>query len=233
MVKNRGSRKKTSWNKDENQQQIQPTCNAGSGNRAQSTLLEGECLNQCVIPAPQSLKSIEKFLRQICSRCIHFACRQSDHLVQHEMWNFWLSPNRVWWNPFCHRLSLDFSNMYFLLSFLCTVRGLFIVDDKGILRQITINDLPVGRSVDEVLRLVQAFQFTDKHGEGKKQTSFVENALFSFSATLLILAWQPCACIGKRNRKLCRDLIKAHEPALTGSRLLWSPCQLISHVTTK
>lgn len=44
-------------------------------------------------------------------------------------------------------------------------RGLFIVDDKGRLRQITINDLPVGRSVDETLRLVQAFQYTDKHGE--------------------------------------------------------------------
>ncbi|XP_044158035.1 peroxiredoxin-1 [Bufo gargarizans] len=44
-------------------------------------------------------------------------------------------------------------------------RGLFIVDDKGILRQITINDLPVGRSVDETLRLVQAFQHTDKYGE--------------------------------------------------------------------
>lgn len=29
-----------------------------------------------------------------------------------------------------------------------------------------MNDLPVGRSVDETLRLVQAFQFTDKHGEG-------------------------------------------------------------------
>jgi len=44
-------------------------------------------------------------------------------------------------------------------------RGLFIIDGKGNLRQITINDLPVGRSVDETLRLVQAFQFTDKHGE--------------------------------------------------------------------
>ncbi|XP_034313742.1 peroxiredoxin isoform X2 [Magallana gigas] len=44
-------------------------------------------------------------------------------------------------------------------------RGLFIIDDKGNLRQITMNDLPVGRSVDETLRLVQAFQFTDKHGE--------------------------------------------------------------------
>jgi peroxiredoxin (alkyl hydroperoxide reductase subunit C) len=44
---------------------------------------------------------------------------------------------------------------------------LFIIDAKGVLRQITINDLPVGRDVDETLRLVQAFQYTDKHGEGK------------------------------------------------------------------
>lgn len=44
-----------------------------------------------------------------------------------------------------------------------------MIDDKGILRQITINDLPVGRSVDEILRLIQAFQFTDKHGEGERR----------------------------------------------------------------
>lgn len=49
------------------------------------------------------------------------------------------------------------------------LRGLFVIDDKGILRQITINDLPVGRSVDETLRLVQAFQHTDKFGEGEKK----------------------------------------------------------------
>lgn len=40
------------------------------------------------------------------------------------------------------------------------LRGLFIIDEKQNLRQITINDLPVGRSVDETLRLVQAFQYT-------------------------------------------------------------------------
>ncbi|CAG8593451.1 17262_t:CDS:2, partial [Racocetra fulgida] len=45
------------------------------------------------------------------------------------------------------------------------LRGLFIIDGKGIIRQITINDLMVGRNVDETLRLVEAFQFTDKHGE--------------------------------------------------------------------
>ncbi|RYP71929.1 hypothetical protein DL771_004532 [Monosporascus sp. 5C6A] len=45
------------------------------------------------------------------------------------------------------------------------LRGLFIIDPKGVLRQITVNDLPVGRSVDETIRLVQAFQFTDEFGE--------------------------------------------------------------------
>ena len=45
------------------------------------------------------------------------------------------------------------------------LRGLFIISPTGTLRQITVNDLPVGRSVDETLRLVKAFQFTDEHGE--------------------------------------------------------------------
>lgn len=39
------------------------------------------------------------------------------------------------------------------------LRGLFIIDPKGILRQITVNDLPVGRSVEETVRLIKAFQF--------------------------------------------------------------------------
>ena len=45
------------------------------------------------------------------------------------------------------------------------LRGLFIIDNRGVLRQITMNDLAVGRSVDETLRLVQAFQYADKQGE--------------------------------------------------------------------
>ena len=39
------------------------------------------------------------------------------------------------------------------------------VDDLGVVVQITKNDSPVGRNVDEVLRLVQAFQYVDQHGE--------------------------------------------------------------------
>ena len=44
------------------------------------------------------------------------------------------------------------------------LRGLFIIDPKGIVRHITINDLPVGRNVEESLRLVEGFQWTDKNG---------------------------------------------------------------------
>ncbi|XP_066253394.1 peroxiredoxin-2-like [Euwallacea similis] len=45
------------------------------------------------------------------------------------------------------------------------LRGMFIIDTNGILRQITINDLPIGRSVDEALRIIEALQFVEKHGE--------------------------------------------------------------------
>jgi alkyl hydroperoxide reductase subunit AhpC len=46
-----------------------------------------------------------------------------------------------------------------------TLRGLFIVDPEGKLRHITMNDLPVGRSVDEALRVIQALRFNAEHGD--------------------------------------------------------------------
>ena len=60
--------------------------------------------------------------------------------------------------------------------------GLFIIDPLGKLRQITVNDLPVGRSVDETLRLLQAFQFTDEHGEVRQWTRTA--VLFCFNTHL-------------------------------------------------
>jgi peroxiredoxin (alkyl hydroperoxide reductase subunit C) len=44
-------------------------------------------------------------------------------------------------------------------------RGTFIIDKKGVVRASLINDLPIGRSVDEVLRLVDAIIFNEDHGE--------------------------------------------------------------------
>ncbi|CEJ00956.1 hypothetical protein G6F70_002249 [Rhizopus microsporus] len=45
------------------------------------------------------------------------------------------------------------------------LRGLFVIDPKGVLRVAHIHDLPIGRSVDETLRVVEAIKFTDEHGE--------------------------------------------------------------------
>ena len=45
------------------------------------------------------------------------------------------------------------------------LRGLFLIDKQGIVRHQVVNDLPLGRSVDEALRLVKALQFVEAHGE--------------------------------------------------------------------
>ncbi|EMP31688.1 Thioredoxin-dependent peroxide reductase [Chelonia mydas] len=45
------------------------------------------------------------------------------------------------------------------------LRGLFIIDPNGVIKHLSINDLPVGRSVEETLRLVKAFQYVETHGE--------------------------------------------------------------------
>lgn len=45
------------------------------------------------------------------------------------------------------------------------LRGLFLIDPTGKVRHCVINDLPLGRNVEEALRMVDAVQFSDTHGE--------------------------------------------------------------------
>lgn len=44
-------------------------------------------------------------------------------------------------------------------------RGLFLIDKEGIVRHQVINDMPLGRSVDEIIRVIDALQFTEENGE--------------------------------------------------------------------
>jgi peroxiredoxin (alkyl hydroperoxide reductase subunit C) len=44
-------------------------------------------------------------------------------------------------------------------------RGLFLIDKEGVVRHNVINDLPLGRSIDEAIRMVDALQYFEKHGE--------------------------------------------------------------------
>ncbi|WP_298271735.1 peroxiredoxin [Geobacter sp.] len=45
------------------------------------------------------------------------------------------------------------------------LRGLFLIDTRGIVRHAIINDLPLGRSVTEAMRMVDALQFVETHGD--------------------------------------------------------------------
>ncbi len=45
------------------------------------------------------------------------------------------------------------------------LRGLFLIDKEGVVRHQVVNDLGLGRSVDETLRMVKALQYTETHGE--------------------------------------------------------------------
>ena len=45
------------------------------------------------------------------------------------------------------------------------LRGLFLIDPEGVVRHATVNDLPLGRNVEEAMRVLDALQFVEKHGE--------------------------------------------------------------------
>ena len=44
-------------------------------------------------------------------------------------------------------------------------RGAFIIDQQGVVRSQTVNDLPLGRNFDEFIRVIEALQFHEEHGE--------------------------------------------------------------------
>jgi peroxiredoxin 2/4 len=68
--------------------------------------------------------------------------------------------------PLVADLSKQISRDYgVLLNDAVALRGLFLIDKDGIVRHSVINDLPLGRNVDEALRMLDALQFTEEHGE--------------------------------------------------------------------
>jgi peroxiredoxin (alkyl hydroperoxide reductase subunit C) len=44
-------------------------------------------------------------------------------------------------------------------------RGSFLIDKNGVVRHQVVNDLPLGRNIDDMLRMVDALQFNEEHGE--------------------------------------------------------------------
>ncbi len=68
--------------------------------------------------------------------------------------------------PLVQDLDKEIAKSYgILLNGSVALRGLFLIDPTGTVRHCIINDLPLGRSVVEALRMVDAVQFSDTHGE--------------------------------------------------------------------
>jgi len=68
--------------------------------------------------------------------------------------------------PLIADLNKDIARAYgVLLPSGVALRGLFLIDRSGIVRHQVVNDLPLGRSVDEALRMVKALQYFEANGE--------------------------------------------------------------------
>ena len=68
--------------------------------------------------------------------------------------------------PLVADLSKNISREYgVLFDEAIALRGLFLIDKEGVVRHSVINDLPLGRNVQEALRMVDALQFFEEHGE--------------------------------------------------------------------
>jgi len=68
--------------------------------------------------------------------------------------------------PLVADLSKNIARSYdVLLDESVALRGSFLIDSKGIVRHAVINDLPLGRNIDEMIRMVDTMLFTDEHGE--------------------------------------------------------------------
>ena len=45
------------------------------------------------------------------------------------------------------------------------MRGLFLIDKEGVIKHETVNDMELGRNIDEILRIIDAVQYSEKYGE--------------------------------------------------------------------
>ncbi len=67
--------------------------------------------------------------------------------------------------PVISDLTKSIAESYDVLAGGVALRGLFLIDQEGVVRHQIVNDLPLGRNVDEAIRMLDALQFTEKHGE--------------------------------------------------------------------
>ena len=147
--------------------QLHPACHRKSGSpclRVQRRVLK---LNECLLPSQIALDNrIQEFEKRntlvlgvsIDSQFTHNAWRNTAVV------NGGIGPVRY---PLIADVNHSICQTYGVEhpSAHVALRGAFIIDKQGVVRSQIVNDLPLGRNVDELLRLIDALEFHEKHGE--------------------------------------------------------------------
>lgn len=118
---------------------------------------------------PSEIIAFNKKLEQFKSRNVEVIGVSVDSHYSHWAWKNTAVENggigQVQY-PLVADLSKNISRDYgVLVNDSVALRGTFLIDKEGVVRHSVINDLSLGRNIDEAIRMVDALQFTEKHGE--------------------------------------------------------------------
>ena len=118
---------------------------------------------------PSEILAFNKKLGEFKSKNCEVIGISVDSKFTHLAWKNTLIENGGIGNvqfPLVQDLNKEIAKSYgILFDASVALRGMFLVDPTGTVRHCVINDLPLGRNVEEALRMVDAVQFSDTHGE--------------------------------------------------------------------
>ena len=119
---------------------------------------------------PSELIALDKRMNELTARNVEVVAVSIDSQFTHHAWR--KTPiNEGGIGPVRYTMAADINHgicqSYGIEHPVAGValRAAFVIDKHGIVRAQIVNDLPIGRNVDEIIRLVDALQFVDEHGE--------------------------------------------------------------------
>lgn len=118
---------------------------------------------------PSELLAFNKALPKFKALNTEVISASVDNVYSHVAWKNTEPKNGGVGNlqyPMVADITKEISRQYgVLLDGSVSLRGLFLIDRDGIVRHALVNDLPLGRSTDEAVRMVEALQFFEANGE--------------------------------------------------------------------
>jgi peroxiredoxin 2/4 len=119
---------------------------------------------------PTELVALNQAKDMFLSRNVVVASVSVDSHFSHQQWRA-MAPGQggigpVWF-PMVSDLSKNITQAYGVMQPIMQVayRATIIIDTKGIVRVVNVHDLPIGRSVDDILRILDALHHVTTHGE--------------------------------------------------------------------